>query len=306
MRKVMQESHGGPEVLRVTEAAIPEPGPGEVLVRVEAAGIALPDLLRLKTASPLPAPVGGELVGEVMALGPDVRGIGLGERVAGVTPHGALADYAVAPAGLVSRVPRAVDPVEAVVIARSGLVALGAVEAARVAGGERVLVTGAAGGVGHLAVQIARGLGARVVGAVDSPEKAEFVRGLGAERAMSYEDGWDGGFDAVLDAVGGEVLRKGIAALKPFGRAVTFSAEGALVDTYSLRPEMKSLTGFAVGTLARHRPSEVERMRAQLWRLHADGAVKPQVHARLALQRVSDGFEMLDTRKNMGRVVIVP
>ncbi|GGY12348.1 hypothetical protein GCM10010358_75930 [Streptomyces minutiscleroticus] len=191
MRRVRFYAYGGPEVLRVEEAEAPEPGPGELLVRTEAVGVTLPAVRRVRGEggrTPLPGTVGGEVAGTVVALGPDVAGFGVGDRVTSLTFSGSYAELVLAPAALASRVPDGASAVRAVTLVRSGHVALAALATALPASAGSVLVTGAASGVGHLAVQPARLRGAgRVVAAVGSSAKADFVRGLGADEVVTYD-----------------------------------------------------------------------------------------------------------------------
>jgi NADPH2:quinone reductase len=207
MRRIWHNEHGGPSVLQVEEADVPSPADGEVLVEVEAVGVTLPGLMHLRDL-PLPQRPGGELAGRIVALGPDVAGFTVGQRVTGLTMNGAMAEYAVAPVVLLDAVPDGVDPAIALTIVRSGLVALAALRTADLAAGESVLVTAAAGGVGHLAVQLARALGAgRVVGTVSDPAKADFVRAQGADEVVLSNDltGTEP-VDVVIEGVGGSVF----------------------------------------------------------------------------------------------------
>jgi NADPH:quinone reductase-like Zn-dependent oxidoreductase len=135
-------------------------------------------------------------------------------------------------AAMCTLIPDGVDDAVAIVVVRSGQVALGAARAASVTKGESVLVTAAAGAVGHMAVQLARALGAaQVIGAVGSPGKADFVRDMGADTVVTYDTDWGEPVDVVLDGVGGHVLQKGVEALAPFGRLVSFSAVSAHTST---------------------------------------------------------------------------
>ncbi|MGW4275357.1 quinone oxidoreductase family protein, partial [Streptomyces seoulensis] len=184
MRRVRYESVGGP--LFVEEAPVPEPGPGELLVRCEAVGVTLP-VVRKVTEAAEPIALGGEIAGEVTAVGAGVTRFRPGDRVTGLCFGHGYADFAPLHEAMASPVPDGVDAVAAVALVRSGLVALGALAAARPEPGEAVLVTAAASGVGHLAVQLARARGAgRVVGAVSTAAKADFVRSLGADEVVRY------------------------------------------------------------------------------------------------------------------------
>ncbi|MGW4564864.1 quinone oxidoreductase family protein [Streptomyces sp. NPDC004561] len=305
MRRVRYESAGGP--LFMEEAPVPEPGPGELLVRCEAVGVTLP-VVRKVTEAAEPIALGGELAGEVVAAGEGVTRFRAGDRVTGLCFGHGYADFAVLHEAMASPIPDAATAVDAVALVRSGLVALGALTAARPEPGESVLVTAAASGVGHLAVQLARARGAgRVVGAVSDPAKAEFVRSLGADECVHYgEDGWGEPVDCVLDAVGGDLLTPALAALAPHGRLVAYSSGGGTVRAYDLLVGAKSVIGFQMALIARGRPQLYERWRQELWRLFAEGAVRPAVHAEFGLAEAARAHAAIETRANLGKVVLRP
>ncbi|MGK5637179.1 quinone oxidoreductase family protein [Streptomyces sp. URMC 126] len=309
MRRVRYEENGGPEVLRVEEAEVPRPGPGELLVRVEAIGVTLPVTRKVREGGqPLPSGLGGDVAGEVVAVGPDVTGFRPGERVTGLCFGDAYADYALLSTSMASRIPDGAGATDAVALVRCGLVARGAYEAARPTQGESVLVTGAAGGAGHLAVQIARARGAgRVVAAVGSREKFAFVRSLGADEAVTYEsESWGDPVDVVLDAVGGDILSPAVRALAPGGRLVAYSSGGGTLQAYDLLVGAKSAIGFQMALIARHRPDLMEQWRQDLWTLYAEGRIRPCVHAELPLEDAAKAHEIMEARANQGKVVLRP
>ncbi|WP_369393131.1 zinc-binding alcohol dehydrogenase family protein [Streptomyces sp. CG1] len=305
MRRVRYESTGGP--LFVEEAPVPEPGPGELLVRCAAIGVTLP-VVRKVTEAAEPIALGGEIAGEVVAAGEGVTRFRPRDRVTGMCFGHGYADFALLHEAMTSPIPDGADAVDAVALVRSGLVAYGALEAARQAPGEAVLVTAAASGIGHLAVQLARARGAgRVVGAVSDPAKADFVRALGADDCMQYtDDSWGDPVDCVLDAVGGDLLTPALAALAPHGRLVAYSSGGGTLQAYDLLVGAKSVIGFQMALIARGRPDLYEQWRRELWRLFAEGALRPAVHAEFALQDVAKAHEAIGTRANLGKVVLRP
>ncbi|MEU8473098.1 zinc-binding dehydrogenase [Streptomyces sp. NPDC029006] len=305
MRRVRYESAGGP--LFLEEVPVPEPGPGELLVRCAAVGVTLPTVRKVTEAAE-PIALGGEIAGEVVAAGRGVTRFRSGDRVTGLCFGYGYADFAVLREDMTSPVPDGADAVTAVALVRSGLVALGALDAARLTPGESVLVTAAASGVGHLAVQLARARGAtRVVGAVSGPGKAAFVRSLGADDCVRYgDDGWGEPVDCVLDAVGGDLLTPALAALAPHGRLVAYSSGGGTVRAYDLLVGAKSVIGFQMALIARNRPEVYERWRRELWRLYTEGAVRPAVHGEFALEDAAKAHEVITTRANLGKVVLRP
>ena len=310
MRRVRYESTGGP--LFLEEAPVPAPGPGELLVRTEAIGVTLP-VVRKVTEAAEPIPLGGEVAGEVVAVGQDVTRFRAGERVTGLCFGHGYADFAVLHEAMASPVPdsASASAVDAVALVRSGLVALGALDAARPEPGEAVLITAAASGVGHLAVQLARARGAgRVVGAVSDPAKGDFVRAQGADEVITYDQldrpGWGDPVDYVLDAVGGELLTPAVAALAPGGRLVAYSSGGGTIQAYDLLVGAKSVIGFQMARIARGKPELYQRWRQELWRLFAEGALKPSVHGEFALAEAAKAHEVIESRRNLGKVVLRP
>ncbi|WP_046730188.1 quinone oxidoreductase family protein [Streptomyces humi] len=305
MRRVRYESTGGP--LFLEEAPVPEPGPGELLVRCEAVGVTLPVVRKVAEAAE-PIALGGEIAGAVVAVGAGATRFRTGDRVTGLCFGHGYADYAVLHEAMASAVPGTASAVEAVALVRGGLVALGALAAARPAPGETALVTAAASGVGHLAVQLARARGAgRVVAAVSDPAKAPFVRSLGADAVVAYTDAdWGTPADYVLDAVGGDLLTPALAALAPGGRLVAYSSGGGTIQAYDLLVGAKSVTGFQMALIAREQPTRYEAWRQELWRLFARGAVRPAVHAEFALTDAARAHEAVESRANLGKVVLRP
>ncbi|QTE02122.1 quinone oxidoreductase family protein [Streptomyces cyanogenus] len=313
MRRVRYESVGGP--LFVEEAPVPEPGPGELLVRCAAVGVTLP-MVRKVTEAAEPVPLGGEIAGEVVAAGEGVTRFRAGDRVTGLCFGHGYAEFALLHEAMTTPIPDEADAVTAVALVRSGLVALGALEAARLAPGESVLVTAAASGVGHLALQLARARGAgRVLGAVSGPAeaqvpagrtKADLVRSLGADDCVRYGDSWGEPVDCVLDAVGGDLLTPALAALAPHGRLVAYSSGGGTIRAYDLLVGGKSVIGFQMALIARGRPDLYEQWRQELWRLFAEGAVKPVVHREFALEDAAAAHEVITSRANLGKVLLCP
>jgi NADPH:quinone reductase-like Zn-dependent oxidoreductase len=305
MRRVRYDSPGGP--LFLEEAPVPEPGPGELLVRCEAVGVTLP-VVRKVTEAAEPVALGGEIAGEVVAVGDGAGRFRVGERVTGLCFGHGYADFAPLHESMASPVPDDASAVDAVALVRAGLVALGALEAARPRPGEAALVTAAASGVGHLAVQLARTRGAaRVVGAVSDPAKADFVRSLGADEVVVYGDeSWGEPVGYVLDAVGGALLTPAVGALAPGGRLVAYSSGGGTIQAYDLLVGAKSVIGFQMARIARGEPELYERWRTELWRLFAEGALRPVVHGEFALEDAAEAHEAVESRSNLGKVVLIP
>ncbi|MFC8716624.1 zinc-binding alcohol dehydrogenase family protein [Kitasatospora sp. NPDC057198] len=315
MREFTLHSYDGPAGLRLQDAPEPAPGPGELLVRVEAAGLTPPLLraLRGHGRAPLPYSPGGDLVGRVLAVGEGVTAHRPGDRVGGVAFSGAYAELALVRTELVTSVPEEVPAGEALAVVRGGLVALAALRLGEFAPGQAVLITSAAGGVGHLAVQLAVALGAeRVVAAVGSPDKAGFLHGLGATEVVGYADlelphVLDDlePIDLLIDNAGGDALTAAHAALAPFGRLVVNSGSGGSLDAGVLLRGMHTATGLSMAQLSRLRPDFLAECRAELWHLLATGALRPAVTA-FPLTALPEAVALLERRANLGKLAVLP
>jgi putative PIG3 family NAD(P)H quinone oxidoreductase len=318
---------GGPERLRTGERPDPEPGPGEVLVRVAAAGVNRADLLQREGRYPPPPGAPGwpglEVSGVVAGHGPgaDAAAWPLGARVAALLPGGGYATLAVVPAALLLPVPDGVDLVdaaglpEAVCTAWSNLV-----DAGRLRAGETVLVQGGSGGVGSVAVQLAAALGADVVATAGGPERAARCRDLGARVVVDHrtEDvaaavraATDGrGADVVLDVLGAGGLATNLAALATGGRLVVIGTQRGSRGELDLGLLM-ARRASVIGTTLRARPLDekariVADVRAGAWPMLADGRLRPVVHARLPLDRAGDAHRLLDSGDVFGKLLLVP
>ncbi|MET8777581.1 zinc-binding dehydrogenase [Nocardia sp. NPDC004654] len=306
MRRIRYERSGGPEVLEVESAETPTPGPGELLVKVHAIGVTLPVVRKVREQRE-PIPLGGEIAGEVIAVGEGVTDFAPGYRVTGLCFGHGYAEYALLRQEMASPIPDGASAVDAVALVRSGLVALGALDAAKPQSGESALVTAAASGVGHLAVQLARVRGAkRVVAAVSDPAKGEFLRELGADEVVVYGEPWGEPVDYGLDAVGGELLGPALAAVAPGGRLVAYSSGGGTIQAYDLLSGAKAVIGFQMARVARETPEVYEHWRQELWQYFASGQVRPVVHGEFALEDAAAAHALIESRGNLGKVVLIP
>ncbi|GGU63489.1 oxidoreductase [Streptomyces albospinus] len=324
MRRVRYYEYGDPDVLTVEEADIPAPGPGEVLIRTEAIGANYVDTqMRRGPAAasifrrPLPGKVTGDVVGTVEAVGPGGDAGQVGQRVAALTED-AFADYAVADAQWLAPVPDGLDPGMASMLPMGAPVALRALRTGRLAKGETVLIHSAAGGIGHLAIQLAKLLGAgTVIATVGSPAKADFVRSLGADIAVDYSAAdWPDrvraaapqGVDVVLDSVGGEVLRQSLDVLAPFGRAVVYGvAAGELLDVpVTGLFALKTVAGFSLLAWRAAAPEKAREEMAELAGYASAGQLRTAVHARFPLTEAPAVHRLFEARTHLGRILVLP
>ncbi|XUL92273.1 quinone oxidoreductase family protein [Streptomyces galilaeus] len=328
MRAVPIARYGAPDVLRVAEAHVPEPGPGQVLIATEAVSVGFAQTQMRRDCFPapmwrptLPVVLGGDVVGTVDAVGPRVEHIRTGDRVGAFLMQGAYAEYAVADAATLVPVPAELDAATATVLPGAGPIAVGTLATGRLRAGETVLVHAAAGGIGHLSVQLAKSAGAgQVIATASSPAKREFARSLGADAVVDYTaPGWaeevraatDGrGVDLILDSVGGDVLLTGIGLLAPGGRLVFYGSAGGgthvpkvpVMDLIGL----KYVTGFSLSAWQRLHPQEYADGLAELTDRLTSGRLKAAVHARLPLDQAARGHEIIESRAHQGRVVLLP
>lgn len=327
MRAVRIHEYGRPDVLHTEEVPIPEPGPGQVLIAVEAisVGFAQTQMRRHIFPAPMwrpefPITLGGDVIGDVVALGPGTTGVATGDRVGAFTLHGAYAEYVVVDADTLLPVPAELDAAQATALPAPGPIAMGTMGTAALAEGESVLVHAGAGGIGHLAVQLARSAGAgQVIATAGTAEKCAFVRSLGADVVVDYSrpdwsrtvrEATDGrGVDVILDGVGGEVLRQGVGLLAPLGRLVFYGSAGGGTAIPSVSPMdligLKFVTGFALSAWRTARP---ERYRADHETLTARllaGTVRHTVHMTLPLEDVAKAHEIVESRAHIGRLVLL-
>lgn len=287
---------------------VPEPvaGDGQVVVRVRAAGVNFADVLiregRYPQAPPLPFVPGSEIAGET----PD------GRRVIGFvrTEGGGFAERAVVDAEWLFDLPAGATFEEGASFLLAFLTAwMPLTRQVRVGPGSRVLVTAAAGGVGSAGVQVARALGADVVGAVGSAEKLEVVRSLGAEAVAYDEIGELEPFDVILDQVGGELFASLLGRLIPLGTLVGIGFAGGAwqpVDPTLLVGRNVSVAGFYLGRLMKLRPALVREAALEVLARWADGSVTPVVGATYPLDEADAALRSIAERRSTGKVVLVP
>ena len=303
--------------LRLAEVPIPEPGRGEVLLRVAACGINFADTLmaagRYQEKPPLPFAPGLEVAGTVVAAGPEAA-LAPGTRVAALTPAGGLADYVAVAAARCTPLPDGMtDAVAAAFPIAYGTSHVALAWLARLAPGETLLVTGAAGGVGLTAVEIGALLGARVVAVARGAEKRAVAEAAGATRTLDAEDDLPaalralGGVDVVYDTVGGPGFDAALRATRPGGRLLPIGfAGGAVPQIPANLLLVKNLTaiGFYFGAFATRRPEVIRESFETLFAWHAAGRLKPRVSHVLPLEAANDALDLLRSRAATGKVVV--
>ncbi|WP_329135343.1 zinc-binding dehydrogenase [Streptomyces sp. NBC_01476] len=315
MRAVGFDVNGGPEVLRPVELPVPEPGPGQVLIRVAYAGVNHGEMCHRLGDFGAPAGIevpGLEVSGEVTALGPGVTGLACGDPVAAYLPDGGgYAQYAVAPAAFAY-------PLDGISLRDGGGAALALTTAygvlagaARLAAGDTVLIHAAAGGVGSAAAQIARALGAAAVhGTVGSAAKADYAKRFGYD-AVHLRDGFAehvSDLDVVLDPIGGPTRQAGLSVLAPFGRLVVYGDAARRPDlslpVLPLRRNNRSLAGYDLADLARRAPTVVRSHALSALSLLASGAIRLDITTELPLTAAAQAHETLQAGLNVGKTLL--
>ena len=304
MKAIVLRETGGPERLELADAPDPQPGDGQVVVRVRAAGVNFLDVLtrqgRYAQAPELPVIPGRELSGEAD-----------GQRVMGLASDGAYAELACVERDWLAPLPDGVTFEEGASFLMTFLtVYIPLTRQVRLEPGATVLVHAAAGGVGSAAVQLGKHMGARVVATASSEEKREFARSLGAEAAYSYEDFAEHvRADVVIDPVGGPVFAQSLTALTPLGVIVAVGyAAGAWEDVNPalLVGRNVGVQGFYLGRLMRHRPELVREAIGELVQLWDGGAIRPVVGAVYPLAEAAEAHRLIESRRHTGKVVLVP
>ena len=317
-------SPGGPNVLRTVERPDPVPGPGEVLIRVAAAGVNRPDVMQRRGAYPPPPGAsdipGLEVAGTIAALGTGVDGWSIGDRVCALMAGGGYATMATAPAPQCLPVPPPLDFVAAAALPEtfftvwSNVFDRGALRA-----GETALFHGGSSGIGTTAIQIASARGARVFATAGSDEKCEACEALGAHRAINYRRAdfvdavrvlTDGrGVDLVLDIVGGPYVARNLAVLATDGRLVQIGLMGgestAAVDFRRVLGRRLTITGSTL------RPRTVEEkghiaaaLRREIWPLIERGVVAPVIYRTFPLADAAAAHRLMESGEHIGKIVL--
>jgi synaptic vesicle membrane protein VAT-1 len=344
MRQVWITATGGPEVLQVREAPDPEPGPGEVLIRVEAAGINFADLMARQGLYPdapkLPAVIGYEVAGTIEAVGEGVEDLQHGMAVLALARFGGYSTHVVVPALQVFERPAGMTPEEGAAVpvnyltSFQALVVMGGLRHAQELGGRRmrVLVHGAGGGVGTAAGDIARIYGVELFG-TSSPHKHEYVRKRGYDHAISYRDhDWAAeireltggrGVDLILDPMGGHHWAQSLRVLAPTGRLVVYGYADALgrrrmslmkeaikipwrrFSPFSLMNANRGVIGVNIGHLWEVQ-EDVACWARKLLSYYRRGEISPHVDRTFTLAEAGAAHAYIEERKNRGKVVLVP
>jgi len=328
MRAVVMRAFGAPETAEIADLPDPEPGPGELVVAMRAAGVNYPDLLvvegRYQHKPPLPFTPGKELAGEVVDIGEDVTSFVPGDRVMVQVEFGAFAEQVVARPEQCLELPDEMPFDDAAVM---GLVYQTAWFALRERGrfepGETVLVTGATGGVGLAAIQLVKALGGTALAGVTTPSKAEAAIQAGADHVIdltvaNLRDGLreqvhavtgGKGADICIDMLGGDPFDAALRALAWCGRMVVVGfAAGRIPEIKAnyLLVKNISVAGLQWSDYRDRTPRRMAEAQAEIFRLYREGRLKPHIMARLPLDRAAEALAAFRDRKIVGKIVLEP
>ncbi len=321
MRAVITPTPGGVDALEVVDRPVPEPGPGEVLIRVTAAGVNRADLLQRQGFYDPPAGstdvLGLECSGDILAVGTGVTDLKPGAHVCALLTGGGYAEYVSVPAGQVATAPEGISLTEA-----GGLMEVACTVWSNVfmmgklQHGETLLVHGGGSGIGTMAIQLGKAFGAKVVTTVGSEAKAQFCRDLGADLVINYREqdfveqmkAADLRADVILDIIGAKYLASNVAALATAGRLVVIGMQGGVKAELNLGA-LLAKRAAVMATSLRARPTGekaaiVSAMVAQVWPLIADGTVRPIIHSTYPLDDVRSAHQELEDSTHTGKVLL--
>jgi putative PIG3 family NAD(P)H quinone oxidoreductase len=317
-------SPGGPEVLNPVNRPDPEPGAGEILIAVAAAGVNRPDVLQRKGAYPPPPGAsdipGLEVAGTVAAVGWSVRGWKVGEHVCALVAGGGYASMCVAPEPQCLPVPASLDLVAAAALPETFFtVWTNVFDRGRLKSGESALFHGGTSGIGTTAIQLAAARGARVFATAGSDEKCRACEALGAERGINYrtedfaavvhECTGGRGVDLVLDIIGGDYFPKNIAALAIEGRLVQIGLMGktasATIDLNRVLRRRLTITGSTLRARSiAEKGAIASALRREVWPLLESGRVKPVVYRTFPLAEAAAAHRLMESSGHVGKIVL--
>ena len=329
MKALLSHEPGGPESLVLEDVPDPAPGPGELLVRVRACAINFPDVLIIEDKYQFrperPFAPGGEVAGEVVAVGAGVEGWKAGDRLIAYNGHGGLAELTVVPAAHAFALPDRFPDAEASALLITYATAIHAlVDRGQAKPGERMLVLGAAGGIGLSAIELGKALGLTVVAAASSEDKAAVARSAGADDALVYPSGaldkdsskalaaafktaaGPAGFDLVFDPVGGDYAEPALRSLGWEGRYLVIGFPAGIPKIPLNLTLLKScdIRGVFWGAFAARDPRANAAHVETLFKLWGEGKIGPRVSATYPLDRAGEAIAALRDRKAVGKLVV--
>ena len=323
MRYINISEYGGPEVMEIKEGRIPDPGKGEVLIKVHAAGVNRPDVMQRQGRYPPPpdaSPIPGlEVSGEIKAIGNDVSTWSVTDPVCALTNGGGYAEYVAVPTGQCLPVPKGLTLEEAASLPETFFTVWSNVfDRARLKPHENFLVHGGSSGIGITAIQMAKSLGSKVFTTAGSKEKCAACRRVGADVAVNYHEqdyvevikASTGGLgvDVILDIVGGDYVARNLELAARDGRMVSLSfIKGSRVEIDMMPVLLKRL--IVTGSTLRPRSAGAkariaENLRARIWPLIESGDIKPLIAARFPLEDAAKAHKLMESSKHIGKIIL--
>jgi len=325
MNYIQIEKHGDPGVLKLHSMPVPEPGPGEVLIKVAAAGVNRPDVMQRKGLYPPPPGAtdvpGLEVSGTVVSVAQNVREPPINSKICALVTCGGYAEYCLAAASICLPVPKKISLVNAAGIPETFFtVWTNVFERGQLKDGESLLVHGGSSGIGTTAIQLGKAFGATVYTTAGTSDKCEFCNNLGADAAINYREQnfseeikrlTEGkGVNVILDMVGGPYFPKNIRLLADEGRLVQIAlmqGSKAEVDFRSLLLKRVTLTGSTL------RPRSVEEktkiaqaLQKNVWPLLESGAIRPIIHQTFPLKQASEAHRLMESSAHIGKILLKP
>lgn len=325
MKQIIVNEFGAPEQLVLQDVPKPAAGDGQIVIKVEAAGVNFSDAMQRRNQYVFPVPLpylpGFEVAGIVTEVGTNVENISLGDRVVAMLPDGGgYAEYAVTASYLAAVIPPSISPQESLALQVQGLTAfLMLKNRAKLQAGQTVLIHAAAGGVGTLLVQIAKEMGAsKIIATASTAEKLALAKSLGANVLINYtEDNWPkkvleattgSGVDLIIDSIGGEILRASVSCLAPFGKLINFgnpSGGSTAVEAFTLVNHNQSLLGFGLASYF-SKSDLMQEAYHYLFSQTAAGKLKVHIGQSFSLKDAAEAHHKLENRKTTGKIVLIP
>ena len=323
MRQIRFVGSGGPEVIQVETGPVPSPGPGQVLIKVVAAGVNRPDCLQRAGGYPPPPGAteipGLEISGRVVAVGEGVKDLKIGDEVCALVISGGYAEYCVADAVLCLPVPKGLTLFEAGGLPENVYTVYDNVfTRGRLKAGETILIHGGSSGIGYTAIQLAKQAGATVITTAGSDDKCQFCRDMGADHTINYrKEDWPArvkeltggkGVDVILDMVAGPYIQQNLNSLAFEGRLVQIAFLQTSRVEFDFMPLMLRRLTMTGSTL---RPRSVDlkkaiadKLRSDVWPLYSSGKVKPVIHKVFPLEQAREAHALMESSAHVGKIML--
>ena len=325
MKYVQIEKHGDPDVLKLNSQSVPDPGPDEVLIRVEAAGVNRPDIMQRKGLYPPPPGatdvLGLEVSGTVEKTGVNVTELKVGSQVCALVSCGGYAEFCLASASICLPIPENISLEHAAGIPETFFtVWTNVFERGHLKSGETLLVHGGSSGIGTTSIQLGKAFGAKVYTTAGTQEKCEYCKKLGADVAINYNENnfedeiktltENRGVDVILDMVGGQYFPKNIKILASEGRLLQIALMQGYKAEIDFRPLLMKRVTLTGSTL---RPRSVEEKAAiarglfkEVWPLLDSGIIRPIIHQTFPLEKAADAHRLMESSNHIGKILLKP